>query len=60
MTTEKATNSNKIESTQQQGGSELNPAKSPSLQFGISVAIGVLTILLLSATYFFGIFGGSY
>lgn len=53
MTTEKSMNSNKIESNSQHQD-ELK--KNPSLQYGLSVAIGVLTILILSATYYFGIF----
>ncbi|WP_250124152.1 hypothetical protein [Chroococcidiopsis sp. CCMEE 29] len=46
MNTEKGTNPNKTEP---------NPTKNPSLQFGISVSLGVLTILLLAASYYYGI-----
>jgi ElaB/YqjD/DUF883 family membrane-anchored ribosome-binding protein len=39
---------------QKQGDNGVNT--NPALQYGISVAIGVLTILLLSASYYYGIF----
>jgi hypothetical protein len=44
MTTDEATKSNNTE-----------PAQKASLQFGISIAVGVLTILLLAASYYFGL-----
>lgn len=52
----KAMNSNKVDSTQHQHQSEQNSTPSSPFQYGLSVTIGVLTILLLSATYYFGIF----
>jgi hypothetical protein len=53
----KAMNSNKIEPNQQQHQSEQERTPSAPFQYGLSVAIGVLTILLLSASYYFGVFG---
>lgn len=52
----KAMNSNKVDSTQRQHQNEQDSTPSASFQYGLSVTIGILTILLLSATYYFGIF----
>ncbi len=35
---------------------EANPAQNSLLQYSFSITLGILTILLLSATYYFGIF----
>ncbi|BAZ19870.1 hypothetical protein NIES4073_07430 [Kalymmatonema gypsitolerans NIES-4073] len=54
MTTDKATNSNNAVSTSQhESKDELN--KKTSVQFGISVTVGVLTIILVAASAYFGI-----
>lgn len=47
MEHQKSTNPNKLES---------NPAQKPAFQYGLSISIGVLTILLLSISYYYGIF----
>jgi hypothetical protein len=47
MKTEKANDSN---------NSESNPIQKPAFQYGISVSIGVLVIILLSATAYYGVF----
>ncbi len=56
MTSDKVTNSNKKHTniTQQSAGPEAT--KSASLQFGISVTLGVLIIVLFAATLYLGIF----
>jgi hypothetical protein len=54
--TEKTMNSNNNEPTTQQRESSLNPAKNASFQFGLSIAIGVLTIVIAVAAFYFGIF----
>jgi hypothetical protein len=33
-----------------------NPAQKPAFQYGLSITIGVLTILVLSVSYYYGIF----
>ncbi|WP_332987482.1 hypothetical protein [Scytonema sp. PRP1] len=54
MTTNKATNSNNTVSTSQhESKEELN--KKTSVQFVTSVTIGVLTIILVAASAYFGI-----
>jgi hypothetical protein len=53
--TEKAMTSNNIKPTPDQRESELNSAKSASLQFGLSVAVGVLIIVSATAAFYFGI-----
>ena len=55
MNDEKATNSNNIEPTPEQRESGLTLAQKPSQQFGLSILLGILTILLLAATYYYGI-----
>lgn len=55
MNDEKATNSNNIEPTPEQRESGLTLAQKPSQQFGLSILLGTLTILLLAATYYYGI-----
>ncbi len=47
--------SNNIKPTPDQRESELNSAKSASLQFGLSVAVGVLIIVSATAAFYFGI-----
>jgi hypothetical protein len=34
-----------------------DPLRKPSFQFPISIAVGVLVILLLAATYYYGVIG---
>lgn len=55
MNTEKATNSNNSSPTPEQREGDLNTAKQPSLQFGLSIAVGVLTIIIAAASFYFGI-----
>ena len=55
MTTNKPTNSNNTVSTSQEGESKQELNKKTSVQFGISVTVGVLTILLVAASAYFGI-----
>jgi hypothetical protein len=47
MKTEQATNSNHSES---------NPVKKPAFQYVLSTSIGVLLIILLAASAYYGIF----
>jgi hypothetical protein len=47
MESQKSTNANKLES---------NSVQKPAFQYGLSISIGVLTILLLSVSYYYGIF----
>ncbi|HEY9672002.1 MAG TPA: hypothetical protein V6D11_11190 [Waterburya sp.] len=47
MKTEKTTNSNTPES---------NPAQKPAFQYVVSTSIGVLLIILLAASAYYGIF----
>lgn len=49
-------NSNNNEPTTKQGENKMNSAKSASLQFGISIAVGVLTIIIAVAAFYFGLF----
>ncbi len=55
MTSDKATHSNKTHTnlTQQSAGPEAT--KSASLQFGLSVTVGILTIVLFATTLYLGI-----
>ena len=55
MKSEKATNSNNNEPTRQQRESDPNSAKNASLQFGLSIAVGVLTIIIAVTAFYFGI-----
>ncbi len=55
LKTEKAMNPNKTEPTQNQRETDLNPQKNPSLQFGLSISIGVLTIIIFAAAIYSGI-----
>jgi len=54
MATQDTTNSSVTKPTSQE--SDLNPTQKPSVQYGLSIAIGVITILLLASTYYLGIF----
>lgn len=56
MTSDKTTNSKKTHTnlTQQSAGPEAT--KSASLQFGISLTLGVLIIVLFAATLYLGVF----
>jgi hypothetical protein len=55
LKTEKAMNPNKTEPTQNQRETDLNPQKNPSLQFGLSISIGVLTIIIFAVAIYSGI-----
>jgi hypothetical protein len=48
-------NPNQTEPSQNQRKTDLNPSKSPSLQFGLSISIGVLTIIIFAAAIYSGI-----
>jgi hypothetical protein len=56
MATQKTTNSSKTKLTSQESESDLNLTQKPSVQYGLSIAIGVIIILLLATTYYLGIF----
>lgn len=55
MNGEKATSSNNIEPTPEQRESGVTLAPKPSQQFEISIVLGTLTILILGASYYYGI-----
>jgi hypothetical protein len=55
MTTDKATNSNNAVSTSNQSESKQELNEKTSIQFGISITVGVLTIILVAASAYFGI-----
>ncbi|WP_017317418.1 hypothetical protein [Mastigocladopsis repens] len=55
MTTNKSTNSNNAVSTSEQRESKQELNQKTSVQFVISVTIGVLTIILVAASAYFGI-----
>ena len=57
MTSNKATNSNNTVSTSREGESKEELNKKTSVQFVISVTVGVLTIILVAASAYFGIIG---
>ena len=56
MATQETTNSSKIKPTSQESEGHLNASQQPSIQYGLSIAIGVITILLLASSYYLGIF----
>ena len=55
MTPEKTKNLSNIESTPPESESKQATNKNASWQFTISVTLGLLTILLLAASYYYGI-----
>ena len=57
MPKENSTTSKNIASTQEDSLIGDNIVKSPALQYGISVGIGVLVIVLVAVTYYLGLMG---
>ena len=57
MSKENSTTSKNIASTPEDSLLGDNIVKSPALQYGISVGIGVLVIVLLAVTYYLGLMG---
>ena len=57
MPKENSTTSKNIASTPDDSLLGHNIVKSPALQYGISVGIGVLVIVLVAVTYYLGLMG---
>jgi hypothetical protein len=57
MPKENSTTSKNIASTPEDSILGDNIVKSPALQYGISVGIGVLVIVLVAVTYYLGLMG---
>jgi hypothetical protein len=55
MKTDKETKSNQPGKGFGQSETPSDPVKKPSWQFAISITVGVLTILLLATSYYYGI-----
>ncbi|MBW4561019.1 MAG: hypothetical protein KME32_07630 [Mojavia pulchra JT2-VF2] len=55
MTTEKATNPKNVSTTSQQRESKQELNQKTSVQFSLSIALGIITILLLAATSYYGL-----
>lgn len=56
MPTENSTTSKNVASTSEDSSSGDNIVKHPALQYGISVSIGVLVIVVVALTFYFGLF----
>lgn len=57
MPKENSTTSKNIASTPEDSAIGDNIVKSPALQYGISVAIGVLVIVIAAVTFYLGLMG---
>ncbi|YAG06362.1 High light inducible protein [Nostoc sp. DSM 114167] len=55
MKTENITNSNNIERTTLEGGSKEALNQKTSIQFLLSITLGVLTIVLVAASAYYGL-----